>query len=359
MIDMTSLDPARLDAAMGKTFGELGVGVTGPLIVLGDRLGLWAALAGAGPTTPGELAGKTGLNERYLSEWLRALAVAGYLEYDPAGTTFTLSAEMAAVLATDNAPTSLIGLFSGFEALWADLAHLETFFRTGQGMGWGDHHPSMAGSQERFTRPLYEAGLATAWLPAVEGADRALRASGRLLDVGCGRGVASFIIAKAYPQARVTGIDGDDAAIAHARKTAAEAGLGDRVSFEVADASAVPGGPYDVVLFSDSLHDMGDPVAAIAAAGRALMPSGVLLVVEPLAADRFEDDFTNPYARVGYAISTMACVPSALAQPGSTALGAMAGEARLRDVLTAGGMNHIRRIATDTAPFNILLEARP
>jgi len=354
----TTLDPARLEAAIGKTFGELGVSVTGPLIVLGDRLGLWAALAGAGPTTPADLAARTGLNERYLREWLRAVCVAGYLDYDPAAEAFTLTDEMAAVLATDSSPTSLIGVFAGFEALWADLPRIEDFFRTGAGMGWGDHHPAMAGSQERFTRPMYAAGLATAWLPAVEGAAQRLAAGGSLLDAGCGRGVASLIIAEAYPLARVTGIDVDDAAIAYARKCAAEAGLAGRVTFEVADAAAIPNGPYDVVMFSDSLHDLGDPVSAIAAAGRALVPGGALLLVEPLAADRFEDDFTNPYARIGYAISTMACLPSGVAQAGPAQLGAMAGEAKLREILAAGGFTDVRRIVTPTAPFNILLEGR-
>ena len=356
MIDITTVDPARLEAAIGKTFSELGVSVTGPLIVLGDRLGLWAALAGAGPTTPASLATRTGLNERYLREWLRAVAVAGYLEYDPAGAAFTLGDEMAAVLATDSSPTSLIGIFAGFEALWADLPRIEDFFRTGHGMGWGEHHPALAGSQERFTRPMYAAGLASAWLPALDGAAGRLAAGGSLLDVGCGRGVASLIVADAYPQARITGVDIDDAAIAYARKNAAEAGLAGRATFEVADAAAIPGGPYDVVLFADSLHDLGDPVAALAAAGRALARGGALLVVEPLAADQFEDDFTNPYARIGYAISTMACLPSGVAQAGPAQLGAMAGEAALREILAAGGFTDVRRIVTPTAPFNILLE---
>jgi len=359
MIDMTSLDPAKIEAAVGKTFGELGVSVTGPLIVLGDRLGLWAALAGAGPTTPAQLAERTGLNERYLREWLRGVSVAGYLDYDPASAAFTLSGEMAMVLATDAAPTALIGVFAGFEALWADLPRIEGYFRSGEGMGWGDHHPAMAGSQERFTRPIYEAGLAGAWLPAAEAAHAALGAGGTLLDVGCGRGVASLVIARAYPAGRIVGVDTDAAAVAHARKAAADAGLADRVSFEVADAKALPGGRYDVVLFSDSLHDMGDPAAAVASAGRVLAEDGTILVIEPHAADRFEDDFTNPYARIGYAISTMACLPSALAQPGGAGLGAMAGETRLRGVLGEGGMTRVRRVATEAAPFNIVLEARP
>jgi SAM-dependent methyltransferase len=358
MIDMTKLDPASIDAAVGKTFGELAIGVTAPLVVLGDRLGLWAALAGAGPTTPETLSEQTGLHERYLREWLRGVAVAGYLEYEPATDAFSLGDAFAAVLATDDSPVSLIGVFGGFPAIWADLDAVETFFRSGGGMGWGDHDPALPASQERFTRPLYIAGLASAWLPAVEGVDATLRGGGSLLDVGCGWGVASIVIAQAWPQARVTGIDIDDASIAHARKRAAEAGVASHITFDVADSTAMSGGPYDVVLFTDSLHDMGDPVAAISEAKRVLAPDGVVVVVEPLAADRFADDFANPYARVGYAISTMVCTPSSLSQPGRAALGAMAGEARLRDVLDRAGMARVDRVARD-APMNIILAARP
>lgn len=359
MIDMTTLDPAKVEAAVGKTFSELGASVTGPLIVLGDRLGLWAALAAAGPVTPAGLAARTGLSERYLREWLRGVAAAGYLDYDPAAGTFTLPGEMAAVLATDDSPASLIGVFSGFAGLWADLDRVEELFHTGGGMAWGEHHPAFGAAQERFTRPMYQAGLAAVWLPAADGVDAALRTGGRVLDVGCGRGVSTIVIAQAYPRASVTGIDADDASVAHARKSAAEAGLGERVTFEVAGATVLPGAGWDLVLFTDSLHDMGDPAGALTEAARVLAPGGTVLIIEPRAADRFEDDFTNPYARIGYAISTMACTPSALSQPGGAALGAMAGEARLREVAAAAAMTDVRRVAADAAPFNIVLAARP
>ncbi len=359
MIDMATLDPAAIEAAAHKTFGDLAVSVTGPLVVLGDRLGLWAALAGAGPTTSAELAERTGLRERYLREWLRAVAIAGYLDYDADTDAFTLTDAFAAVLASDESPVSMIGVFAGFPALWADIDHIERFFRDGGGMGWGDHHPSLGPAQERFTRPIYLSALASAWLPAAEGVVGKLAAGGSVLDVGCGWGVASVIIAQAWPNARVTGIDLDDVSIAQARKRAAEAGVTGQVSFEVADATALPGGGYDIVIFTDSLHDMGDPVAAVAEARRVLAPDGVLLVIEPLAADRFADDFTNPYARVGYAISTMACTPSSLAQPGGAGLGAMAGEAKLRDVLAAAGIGGIERVARESAPMNIILTGKP
>jgi SAM-dependent methyltransferase len=359
MIDMTRLDPADVQAAAGKTFGELAVGITAPLIVLGDRLGLWAALAGAGPTTAADLAAATGTHERYVREWLRGVAVAGYLDYDPEADAFTLTDAFAAVLATDDSPVSMVGIFAGYPAFWSDLDKVEEFFRSGGGMEWGDHHPALAASQERFTRPMYLSGLASAWLPAADGVAAALAEGATVLDVGCGYGVASIIIAQTWPRASVTGIDLDDASVAQARKRAAEAGVTGQVRFEVGDATALAGGPYDVVLFTDSLHDMGDPAAALASARTVLAPGGSVLVIEPLAADRFADDFTNPYARIGYAVSTMVCTPSSLAQPGQAALGAMAGEARLRKTLARAGFGRVERIARDAAPMNIVLRAQP
>ncbi len=358
MIDMTSLDPAKLDQAVGKVFGELGVAVTGPLIVLGDRLGLWRTLAGAGPLTPSETAQRTGLAVRYVQEWLRGVAVAGYLDYDPASDAFTLTDELAAVLAEEDSPTALIGVFAGFTAFWADLDRLEGFFRTGGGIGWGDHHPALNDAQDRFSRPAYLHGLVPAWIPAADGVAALLEAGAKVADIGCGYGLSTRVLAEAWPESTFVGFDLHDGSIARARKSAAEAGLGDRVSFEVADATSFPGTDYDLVLFTDSLHDMGDPVAAAAHARQSLADDGVVLLIEPLAADRFEDDFANPYARIGYAVSTMVCTPSALAQGGS-ALGTMAGEARLREVLAAGGFTRVRRIAQEAAPFNIVLEARP
>ncbi|MFG2824622.1 class I SAM-dependent methyltransferase [Kitasatospora sp. NPDC048365] len=356
----TVVDTDRVEEAVEKVFGELGVNCTAPLIVLGDRLGLFRSLAGAGPLTPAELAARTGLVERYVREWLRAVAVAGYLAYDPGADTFALTDAYAAVLADDAAPTALIGVFPGLAALWADLDRVEGFFRTGGGMAWGEHHPALGLAQERFTRPAYVHGLIAAWIPAVEGAVPRLEAGARVADIGCGHGRSSVLIAERWPRSTVTGFDPDDAAIARARSTAAAAGLDGRAVFEVADATGYPAdGSWDLITFTDSLHDMGDPLAAARHARRAVAADGAVLVVEPLAADRFADDFANPYARIGYAVSTLVCTPSSLAQPGAAALGTMAGEARLREVLTAGGFTRVRRIAEESAPLNILLEARP
>ena len=356
-----AIDEQKMEEAVGKVFGELGVAVTGPLVVLGDRLGLWAALAGAGPMTPNELASRTGTVERYVREWLRGVAVAGYAGYDPATGAFTLSDEMALVLATDDSPASLIGVFEGFVGMWNDLATIEGFFRTGGGMSWGDHHPALNDAQARFTRPMYRAALVDGWIAALDGVTARLTSGGKVADIGCGQGTSTIMMAERFPASSFTGFDHSDAVIAAARKAADEAGLAGRVGFEVADAASFPAAPgqgYDLVCFTDSLHDLGDPVAAAAHARSALAPGGTVMVIEPLAADRFEDDLTNPYARVGYAISTMVCTPSSLAQPGAAALGAMAGEARIRQVLADAGYSRVRRVAAEAAPFNIVLEAR-
>lgn len=353
------MDEQKLEAAVGKVFGELGVAVSGPLVVLGDRLDLWRALAGAGPLTSHELAAKTGTVERYVREWLRGVAVSGFVDYDPVDESFTLSEEMAMVIATDDSPTSLIGVFPGLVALWNDLDHVEGFFRSGNGMTWGDHHPALNDAQSRFTRPMYRASLVDGWIAALVGVTDRLRAGGRVADIGCGQGVSTIVAADAFPSSTFVGFDQSDALIADARKAAADAGVADRVTFEVADATSFPGADYDLVCFTDSLHDLGDPVAAAAHARATLAPGGTVMVVEPLAADRLEDDFANPYARIGYSISTLVCTPSALAQPGGAALGTMAGEARLRSVLNDAGFGSVRRVAQDAAMFNIVLEARP
>ena len=354
-----TVDEQKVQEAVGKVFGELAAAVTGPLVVLGDRLGLWAAMAGAGPVTPAGLAAKTRTAERYVREWLRGVAVAGYAGYDPATGAFTLSDEMALVLATDDSPASLVGVFPGFAAMWSDLGTVEGFFRTGGGMSWGDHHPALNDAQARFTRPMYRAALVDEWIAALDGVTGRLQAGGKVADLGCGQGTSTIVMAERFPASSFAGFDHSDAVIAAARKAADDASLGDRVRFEIADAAGFPGHGYDLVCFTDSLHDLGDPVAAAAHARSALAPGGAVMVIEPLAADRFEDDFTNPYARIGYAISTMVCTPSSLAQPGAAALGAMAGETRIRRVLADAGYTRVRRVAQDAAPFNIVLEARP
>src|SRR6185437_10342702 len=240
-------------------------------------------------------------------------AVAGYAGYDPAAGAFTLSDEMALVLATDDSPESLVGVFPGFVAMWSDLGTVEGFFRTGGGMGWGDHHPALNDAQARFTRPMYRAALVDGWIAALDGVTARLRNGARLADIGCGQGTSTILMAERFPASAFTGFAHSDALIAPARKAAADAGVSGWVSFEVADATSFPAAPapgYDLVTFTDCLHDLGDPVAAAAHAREALAPGGTVMIIEPLAAGRLEDDFANPYARVGYAISTLVCTPS-------------------------------------------------
>src|SRR5437660_5155601 len=222
-----AVDEQKVEEAVGKVFGELGVAITGPLIVVGDRLGLWAAMAGAGPVAPDELAARTGTVERYVREWLRGVAVAGYVGYDPAGGTFMLSDEMALVIAGEDSPASLIGVFEGFTALWNDLATIEGFFRTGGGMGWGDHHPALNDAQARFTRPIYRASLVDGWIAALDGVTGRLQAGARVADVGCGQGMSTIVMAERFPASTFTGFDHSDALIAIARKAAADAGVSD------------------------------------------------------------------------------------------------------------------------------------
>ena len=349
----TTMDPTKIEAAAGKVFGELGVFLSAPMLVLGDRLGLFQALLDAGPVTPDELAERTGLHERYLREWLRAVAVGGYVGYDPQTARFHLEPEMAAVL-LDDSPVSMIGVIPSLADLLNGLPAVEGFFRYGGGRSWGDNGHGLATAQARFSRPMYVHGLVNAWLPAVDGLVARLEAGARVMDVGCGHGVSTTLAAHAWPASSFVGTDIDPDAVA-----AASSAGPSNVSFSEASATTYGGGPYDLILILDCLHDMGDPVAAVAHARAGLAEDGVLFVAEPLAADRFEDDFANPYARIGYAISTLVCTPSSLSQPGAAGLGAMAGEARLRQVLADGGFTRVRRLPAELAPFNILLEARP
>jgi ubiquinone/menaquinone biosynthesis C-methylase UbiE len=349
------MDTMTVEQAVGKVFAELGIGCNLPLVALGDRLGLWKAMAGAGPLTPAELAVRTGTVERYVLEWLSGQYVSGYVAYDPVTGRFELGDAMAAVVAEDEAPTSLIGVLGAGVALWADLDRSARLFREGGGVGWGDHHPALADGQERFTRPMYTASL-PAWIDAVHGLTDRLRTGAAVADVGCGRGVSTIMLAEAFPQSDVSGFDIDDDAIAHARKAAARAGVADRVTFEVADAAELSG-RFDLVLFTDCLHDLGDPTAAAAQARRSLAPGGVCLVIEPNVADRLEDNRHNPYAPIGYAVSTLVCTPSSLAQEGAAGLGTMAGPARIRQVLEDAGFADVRRVAEDL-PFNLVFEAR-
>jgi SAM-dependent methyltransferase len=350
------IDEARLDALVGATVGELSAGVSGVLALLGDRLGLYRAMAGAGPMTAGELAQRTGTAERYVTEWLGNQAAGGIVEYDPAAATFELQPEQAAIYADESSPTYLGGGFDLLESVWNDVPRFVEAFRSGDGVPWGDHHPSLFCGTERFFRTGYETFLAAEWIPALDGVAERLRQGGHVADVGCGHGASSMVIAEAFPKVAVVGSDAHAESIEHARAQAEARGLARRVSFEVAPAQAFGGSGYDLVCTCDCLHDMGDPVGAAAHIRTSLADDGTWLLVEPYAGDRLEDNL-NPVGRMFYGASTLICCPNALSQKGGHSLGAQAGEARLREVASEAGFSRFRRAAE--TPFNLILEVRP
>ena len=299
---------------------------------------------------------KTGTAERYVREWLNNQAAAGYVTYDPVAKTYMLPDEQAMVVADEDSPVFLCGGFQGIASAFCDEAKITEAFRTGKGVGWHEHDPRLFTGTERFFKAGYKANLTTSWIPSLTDAEGVLKAGGRLADVGCGHGASTIVMAKAYPKSTFVGYDYHSPSIDAARKAAAEAGVGDRVTFEVASAQDFPGTGFDVVAFFDCLHDMGDPVGAAGHVHKALKPNGTLMLVEPFAGDAPEDNHTV-IGKAFYGFSTMICTPASLSQDVGLALGAQAGEARLREVLTEAGFTSVRR-ATET-PFNLVIEARP
>ncbi len=351
-----AIDEAKLEAFMGRVVGEAGAALNAALVVIGDRLGLYRAMAGAGPLTSEALAERTGCAERYVREWLRAQAAGGFVAYDPATDRYTLPEEQALVLANEDSPAFVPGLYQVIAAAIRDEPRVTQAFRTGNGVGWHEHDPELFHGTERFFRTGYNTHLVSAWIPALDGVEERLRRGARVADVGCGHGASTILMARAYPRSTFVGFDYHRPSIAWARKAAANAGVDDRVTFEVASAQAYPGAGYDLVAFFDCLHDMGDPVGAARHVRETLAPDGTWMIVEPFAHDRVEDNL-NPVGRLFYCASTLVCTPASLAQEVGLALGAQAGEARLREVVTAASFSRFRR-ATWT-PFNLVLEARP
>jgi SAM-dependent methyltransferase len=349
-----NIDQARLDAFLGKAVGDLGAAVGAVLISIGDELGYFRALAKA-PLRSHELAAQTGTHERYAREWLAAQAAGGYVEYDAATERYSLNDEQALCLADPNGPVDLPGAY----AIVQDLYHIRQRaldnFRTGRGMEWGEHHACLFHGTERFFRASYNASLLGSWLPALNGVTEKLEKGGRAADVGCGHGVSTILMAKAFPKSQFIGIDYHAPSIETARERAREAGVRN-AQFEVADATAYTAKDLDFIAFFDCLHDMADPVGAARHARKAMTADGNCMIVEPFAGDAVADNL-NPVGRVYYSASTLVCVPVSLAKNGP-ALGAQAGEKRLREIVVdKGGFTHFRR-ATAT-PFNLVLEARP
>ncbi|MHB8912497.1 MAG: class I SAM-dependent methyltransferase [Lysobacter sp.] len=343
----------RLNQFLGHAIGDLGAAMSATLMLVGDQLGLYKALARQ-PLSSTDLAARTGTYERYVREWLGNQAAGGYVQYDPDSGTYSLSEEQALCLADPDGPVDLPGAYEIVEATFRALERTKDNFRSGEGMEWGEHHACLFHGTERFFRAGYNANLLTSWLPALDGVVEKLAAGGKAADVGCGHGASTTLMAKAFPRSLFVGYDYHPPSIETARQRAAEAGVGN-VQFEVADATGFSERDFDLIAFFDCLHDMADPVGAARHARQALKREGTCMLVEPFAGDSVADNL-NPVGRVYYGASSQICVPVSLARKGP-ALGAQAGEARLRAVMAEAGFGRFRR-ATET-PFNLVLEARP
>ncbi len=352
-----AIDEAKLEQFMGKVVTEMGAGLGMALHRLGDELGIWKAMAGAGPLTPAEVAERTGCHERYIREWLAAEATGGYVEYDAGTGTFTLSDEVAFAMADEDSPVFVGGSFQVAASIWDSLPKLRRAFTTGDGVAWADHSHDLFEGVERFFRPGYNANLLPAWLPALDGVVDKLERGARVADVGCGHGASTIIMAQAFPNSTFTGFDAHDASILAARKRAADAGVADRVTFEVARAQDYPGTGYDLVCIFDALHDMGDPDNAAGHIRATLADDGTWLLVEPQCAGSLEASLPNPVARVFYASSVLICLPASLADEGRRGLGNQVADTDWQAILGEAGFTRVRR-ATET-PFNRVFEVRP
>lgn len=353
------VDEQKLEQFVGKVVGDLGATVSSALAHVGHRLGLYRAMAGAGPLAPTELAERTGTHDRYVREWLANQAAGGYVEYDPMTGTYELPPEHAVVLADEDSPVHMAPGWDQMAAIWAVEPRLEVAFRSGEGVAWHEHDHRLFGAVEAFFKPAYRTNLVDKWIPALDGVQDKLDAGGRVADVGCGHGASSILLAESFPRATVRGFDYHDASIEAARRRAAEAELDDpdRLDFRVAaaDRYPVPHGGYDLVCFFDALHDFGDPVGAAAHARDALAEGGTIMLVEIRAEDRTEDNL-HPLGRLGYGMSTFVCTPNALSQDGGYALGGQAGPSAIREIFEQAGFTQFRKVAD--APVHQVLEAR-
>jgi SAM-dependent methyltransferase len=351
-----SIDEAKLEAFMGQAVTDMGAIISAPLMVIGEKLGLYKAMAGAGPLSSSEVAERAGASERSVREWLRNQAAGGYVEYDPQGDRYTLPDEHALALADESSPFYILGMYDSIASLYADEDRILEAFRSGEGMGWHEHDHRLFRGTERFFRPGYRGHLVSEWLPALHGVREKLERGAKVADVGCGHGASTIIMAEAFPNSEFFGFDYHQASIERARAAARDAGVEDRISFATASAKDYPGSDYDLVCVFDCLHDMGDPVGASAHIRQSLGEDGTWMIVEPFAGDSVQENL-NPVGRVFYGASTVICTPASLAQEVGLALGAQAGQARLAEVIEEGGFGAVRR-ATET-PFNLILEAKP
>jgi SAM-dependent methyltransferase len=354
-VQVPAIDMNKLNAFIGQFVTDLGASVHAGMVVIGEKLGLYKALA-VGSMSSAELAAKTGTDERYLREWLASQAAGGYITYDERTRKFSLTEEQAFTLAQEDSPAYLPGAFELALGSLAAVPRIAESFRTGAGMGWHEHQDGVFHGCEKFFRPGYAANLVSSWIPSLHDVKQKLEAGARVADVGCGKGASTLLLANAYPKSKFFGFDYHDKSIEAARESAKRQGLNDRVSFEVSKAKDFPGKDYDLVAVFDCLHDMGDPIGAATHVRGSLAKDGTWMIVEPFANDELKDNL-NPVGRVYYSFSTLLCTPCSRSQEVGLCLGAQAGEKRIREVISAAGFSRFRR-ANET-PFNIIYEARP
>jgi SAM-dependent methyltransferase len=355
-VEAQPLDPEKLHAFVFRAVEEVGATLNAALVVMGDRLGLYRALAGAGPLTPTELAKKTGTAERYVREWLNAQAAGGYVEYEADSGRYVLPPEQAAAFTDEESPAYLPGFFQIALGSVIDSPRITEAAKSGEGIGWGDHVHDVHEGCERFFRPSYNAHLLTEWLPALDGVVEKLETGAKVADVGCGHGASTILMAEAFQASKFHGFDDHEGSIVTARERANIAGVIGQADFSAEPASAYSGDGYDLVTMFDCLHDMGDPAGAARHVRASLAPGGTWMIVEPRAGDRVEENL-NPVGRAYYGFSTLLCTPSSLSQEVGLALGAQAGEARIREVVLGAGFSSFRRVAE--TPFNMVFEAKP
>lgn len=349
------LNEAKLHELLGKVVTEMGAAANGPLVILGDKLGLYKTLSESGAMNSEQLAEATGTAERYVREWLAAQAASGYIEYSVQNRNFFMTPEQTMVFGDKKSPVFMSGAYYSVSAVYHDEPKIEKAFKTGEGISWGDHNTCLFCGTEKFFSPTYESSLISSWIPSLDGVEEKLIKGAKVADIGCGHAASTIIMAKAFPNSTFIGVDNHDKSIEHALARAKDEGLSN-VSFILATSTDFPEENYDFVTFFDCLHDMGDPVGACAHVKNALKPDGTCMIVEPFANDLLEENL-NPVGRAFYAFSTMVCTPCSINQDVGLALGAQAGEKRLKETIMAGGFSQFKR-ATET-PFNIILEARP
>ena len=349
-----TINEDKMNQFLGKVVGDFGAALSSSLVYIGQKLGLYKALADSGRVTPAELAEKTSTNERYVREWLINQAASGYVNYSAKTGRYSMSPEQAVALTDESSPFYVGGGFYVVKAMTNAVSRIENHFKNGGGMLWGDHDPDLFVGTERFFRPGYAAHLTASWIPALTGIEEKLKTGGKVADVGCGHGSSTIIMAQAYPNSRFWGFDNHGRSIETARERAREAGVSDRVNFDVSNANELPDQQYDMVTFFDCLHDMGDPVGACKRAAEVLAPDGSALIVEPMAGNKVEENF-NPIGRTFSGASTLCCTSNSMAL-GGPALGAVAPESAIRDAVLAGGFSQFRRATAP--PFNRIFEAR-